>query len=272
VARRVEELGGEVRLGQRVTGLRWEGGRVAAARVRDESTGEETELAGDWFFSSMPVKELIRGLEPQAPAEVRRVAEGLVYRDFITAGLLVDRLLAENPARRSDPPGLVDDNWIYVQEREVRLGRLQVFNNWSPYLVADPQKVWLGLEYFCTQGDEMWSLADEDFLSLAAGELARIDLIDPAQVREGVVVRVPKAYPAYFGSYPEFPVIREFTDRLENLFLVGRNGMHRYNNQDHSMLTAMLAVDGILAGRPDKRPLWEVNLDDEYHEEERLTA
>ena len=158
------------------------------------------------------------------------------------------------------------DNWIYIQEPDVKLGRLQVFNNWSPYLVADPNTVWLGLEYFCREGDELWSMADPAFLDFAAEELAKIGLIAVSDVLDGTVVRVPKAYPAYFGEYCGIGKVRAFLDEWSNLFTIGRNGMHRYNNQDHSMLAARAAVECIVSGQVDRSALWRVNAEDEFHE------
>ena len=165
------------------------------------------------------------------------------------------------------PNNIVPDNWIYIQESDVKLGRLQVFNNWSPYLVADPNTVWLGLEYFCNEGDELWNKPDDEFFRFAVAELDRIHIIDKKDVLDGTVVRVKKTYPAYFGTYDQFDEIRNYTDRFENLFLLGRNGMHRYNNADHSMLTAMTAVDNIVNGEKDKANVWSVNTEAEYHEE-----
>jgi protoporphyrinogen oxidase len=163
------------------------------------------------------------------------------------------------------------DNWIYVQEPDVSLGRVQIFNNWSPHLVNDPNTVWLGLEYFCQEGDHLWSMTDTAFLDFAAKELAKIGLIDRADVLDGTVVRVPKAYPAYFGAYDRIGVVRDWLDRFGNLFPVGRNGMHRYNNQDHSMLAARAAVDCIASQSTDKSSLWAVNAEEDYHEERGAT-
>jgi len=171
-------------------------------------------------------------------------------------------------AQGEGPTKLVPDNWIYIQERDVKIGRLQIFNNWSPYLVADPEHtVWMGLEYFCNEGDELWTMADKDFFTFAVGELAKIGIVDKADVLDGTVVRVPKTYPAYFGTYDDFGLVREYVDRFDNLYLLGRNGMHRYNNADHSMLTAMTAIDNIVAGITDKANIWEVNTEEDYHEE-----
>jgi protoporphyrinogen oxidase len=183
----------------------------------------------------------------------------------MTVGLLVKRMRGDR--RASAPNGMPPDNWIYVQEPDVKLGRLQIFNNWSPALVADPGTIWLGLEYFCAEGDALWTMRDPAFVDFASRELAKIGLIDLHDVLDGTVVRVPKAYPAYFGAYSGIHHVRAYLDRIPNLFPIGRNGMHRYNNQDHSMLAAKAAVDCIVAGSEDKAPLWSVNVDDEYHEE-----
>ena len=266
VARAVTAGGGDVRLSQCVTGVELEDGRARRVRVRDASTGACTVLEGEFVISTMAVKDLVGAITPPPPEPVRAVAEALPYRDFITVGLRVARMRAgqERSGTRYPP-----DNWIYVQEPEVRLGRLQIFNNWSPALVPDPAKVWLGLEYFCREGDDLWSMTDPELAAFAARELQTIDLIDAADVEDSVVVRVPKAYPAYFGAYREFATVRRYLDAIPNLFPVGRNGMHRYNNQDHSMLTAKAAVDCIAAASADKRAIWDVNVDDEYHESRR---
>jgi len=211
------------------------------------------------------VQELMRAFDVAPPANVIEVADGLVYRDFVTVGLLVRSLKIQDDTPQGKK--LVSDNWIYIQEPDVLIGRLQIFNNWSPHMVADPGTVWLGLEYFCNEGDEIWKMPDEKMAELAKQELAKIDIIDAGQVLDWTVIHVEKTYPAYFGTYDRFAEIREHVDRYENLFLVGRNGMHRYNNQDHSMLTAMMAVDNIIAGDGDKSRLWEVNTEMEYHEE-----
>ncbi|MEK7795159.1 MAG: hypothetical protein AAB353_11545, partial [Candidatus Hydrogenedentota bacterium] len=187
-----------------------------------------------------------------------------VYRDFITAGLLVKKLRVR-PSNADQE--LIPDNWIYIQEPDVKLGRLQIFNNWSPWMVKDPGTIWLGLEYFCDEGDDLWSMSDAEFAAFAARELAQIAIIDANDVLDSVVIRMPKTYPAYFGAYERFDVIREYLDPIENLFLIGRNGMHKYNNQDHSMLTAMIAVDNIAAGNTRKDNIWAVNTEEEYHEE-----
>ncbi|MGP8248125.1 MAG: NAD(P)/FAD-dependent oxidoreductase [Bryobacteraceae bacterium] len=265
VARRVKDLGGEIECGWRVDRVRTDGWRVTAIEAVSDASGERRTFAGDYFFSSAPIQELMRAFDPPPPAQVLEVSDGLVYRDFITVGLLLRSLKIHD--RTPQGRKLISDNWIYIQEPDVSLGRLQIFNNWSPYLVADASTVWLGLEYFCHQTDELWKLADERMVALAKDELSRIGIIDAGEVLDAVVLRVEKTYPAYFGTYDRFSEIRQYADRYQNLFLIGRNGMHRYNNQDHSMLTAMMAVDNIVAGVTDKSNLWEVNTETEYHEE-----
>jgi protoporphyrinogen oxidase len=262
-ARRVESLGGEVLLNQRVEQIRTDGNRIVAVTARDRRTGEQAVYEGDFFFSTMPIRNLVQAVDVDVPNEIRTIAAGLVYRDFVTVGLLMKELALRDGGRANACPS---DNWIYVQEPDVRIARLQIFNNWSPYLVADQDTVWLGLEYICNTGDPLWSLADEAVSRLGIDELSRIGIIDRAKVLDSTVLRVPKAYPAYFGTYDRFPKLRTWLDRFENLFPLGRNGMHRYNNQDHSMLTAMVAVDQIVAGCCDKDQVWDVNTEQDYHE------
>ena len=239
-------------------------GGVRAVQVR-KPDGTVQRYEADSFVSSMPVRDLVLGLLPGAPPGPREIAAGLEYRDFITVGLLY-RQLMRNPAG-SGPMNIVPDNWIYVQESGVKVGRLQIFNNWSPYLVRDPQTVWIGMEYFCREGDELWSMPDAALQELGIAEMRRLNLAEPADHLDGVVIRMSKAYPGYYGTYARFEELRSYLDAIPNLFLVGRNGMHRYNNQDHSMLSAKKAVEAIVAGSSDKSTIWGVNIDDEYHEE-----
>jgi len=260
VARKVVAAGGTIVTDFSVSSIDTINGRVVAVSGKDGS-GSTRRFEGDIFISSMPVKELVGSMNGEVPADMREISEGLVYRDFITVGLLLTKLKVRDQNSR-----LISDNWIYIQEPEVRAGRLQIFNNWSPYMVADPNTVWIGVEYFCDEGDELWTRSDAAMTELAVRELAAIDILESTQVLDSVVIRMPKTYPAYFGTYPRFDQLRGWLDRMDNLFLVGRNGMHKYNNQDHSMLTAMMAVDNILAGRTDKSNLWAVNTEQEYHE------
>jgi len=253
-ARRIRQMGGEILTGYTACGIVTDGWRVRAIQAINRATGRKETFEGDYFFSTAPVLEIMRWFDAAPPASVLEVSDGLVYRDFITVGLLVRSLgIADDTPQGRKP---VSDNWIYIQEPDVLLGRLQIFNNWSPCLVADPASVWLGLEYFCKESDDIWKLPDEEVAALAIRELAGIGIIDAGEVLDSTVLRMEKAYPAYFGTYDRFGEVREYLDRYENLFLIGRNGMHRYNNQDDSMLTAMVAVDTIIAGRTDKAGIW----------------
>jgi protoporphyrinogen oxidase len=266
---RIKAMGGEILTGCRVERILTDGWEVKALEVTNAVTREKEVFEGDYFFSTAPVQEIMRSFDVAPPANVLEVSDGLVYRDFITVGLLVRSLRIHDDTPQGKK--LISDNWIYIQEPDVLLGRLQVFNNWSPFMVADSANVWLGLEYFCNQSDEIWKLSDERMAALATQELSKIGIIDAAEVLDSTVLRMEKTYPAYFGTYDRFAEIRQHVDRYENLFLIGRNGMHRYNNQDHSMLTAMMAVDDIIAGKTDKTGLWEVNTEMDYHEEKETS-
>jgi protoporphyrinogen oxidase len=264
VAEKVVAMGGEIHTGWKVVAIETEGQRVTTVSAVNEA-GERQRFTGDYFLSTMPMRDLVRALEAggaPVPGNVREVSEGLEYRDFITVGVLANKL---DVSEREG--GLIRDTWIYIQEPDVLLGRLQIFNNWSPYMVADPTKVWIGLEYFCYETDPLWAMPDEELKNFAAAELEKIGILKTAEVLDAHVVRVPKTYPAYFGTYNRFDELRGWTDSFENIFLVGRNGMHKYNNQDHSMLTAMAVVDGIAAGHVEKAALWGINTEQEYHEE-----
>ena len=270
VADLVQQKGGEIHMGWKVDGIHFapDSETHVASIEAISDAGERQTFAGDYFFSTMPMRDLVRAMRAPVPANVREVSEGLQYRDFITVGLLADRLKVKEP-----DGGLLKDTWIYIQEPDVSLGRLQIFNNWSPYLVSDPGKVWIGLEYFCYETDDLWKMEDEALKKFAIAEVAKIGILEADAVSDAHVVRVPKTYPDYFGTYSRFDELKDFTDGIDNLFLVGRNGMHKYNNQDHSMLTAMHAVDGLAAGHVDKKALWNINTEQEYHEEkEKETA
>lgn len=247
----VENRGSEVRLNTGVDKIFWDEGGVQGLGVSRE--GKPERIEGTHFISTMPIRELIQKLEPPAPDNVLRAAEALNYRDFLTVALVVNKR------------ELFPDNWIYIHDEDVKVGRIQNFKNWSPSMVPDPEKSCLGLEYFCFEGDGLWTMPDSDLIELGKKELGLLALVTPADVVDGSVVRMPKAYPVYDGTYGEsLRVVREFLKELPNLQLVGRNGMHKYNNQDHSMLTAMLAVKNMLGANYD---LWQVNAEQEYHEE-----
>lgn len=262
VGRQVAAQGGEILLGWTVEKVERSDSRVTAVVARHAATQEVRRFSGDYFFSTMPVKELIAGMQPPAAENVSAIAAGLVYRDFITVGLLCRNVKLREPSGE-----LVKDNWIYIQEPDVLLGRLQIFNNWSPALLSDPANIWLGLEYFCNENDSLWNRSDTELIELAKAELAVLEMAESSDVCDAVVIRMPKTYPAYFGAYDQFPAVIDWVNQLDNLYLIGRNGMHKYNNQDHSMLTAMTAVDNIVANVRSRDNLWQLNTESEYHEE-----
>ena len=266
VARRIQELGGEIRLGHKVSGLTVENQKVVELEVQCPGKRGCEKIKGEYFFSTMPVQDLILSMKCKMPQEVRDVAKGLVYRDFITVGMLLTGMAVHSGNKKGFAEARLLDNWIYIQEPDVKVGRLQIFNNWSPYMVQNPENIWIGLEYFCNEGDDLWTMSDKSLVSFAIDELIKIGMIEKQAVIDSTVIRTSKTYPAYFGTFDRFSVISDFTDRIENLFLIGRNGMHKYNNQDHSMLTAMTAVDNILNGVKSKQNIWAVNTEQEYHE------
>ena len=259
LADRLQADGVEIRMNSCVTGIKTEQGRVSAVVLADGS-----QLPCDAVFSSMPVKDLVAAFG-DAPGDVARIASGLPYRDFITVGLLVDKLAIRNTTKLKTIRDIVPDTWIYVQERDVRMGRIQIFNNWSPYMVDDVTKhVWIGLEYFCAEGDALWTMDDAAFVEMATSELRKIGVLgDNEPVHDSVRIRAKKAYPAYFGSYAEFGKVRAWLDGFPNLYCIGRNGQHRYNNMDHSMICGIEAVRALL-GETDKSSVWDVNTEQEY--------
>jgi protoporphyrinogen oxidase len=255
-ARRLAGKGIETHLEHRVESILHDGKRVTSLLVRDPSGGVR-EVTGENFLSSMPVQTLLRAMDPLPPAEVLAAAGQLRYRDYLTVVLIVNK------------PALFPDNWIYIHSPEVKLGRIQNYKNWSPHMVADPSKTALGLEYFVQEGDEYWSASDAELIELGKRETQKLGLAEASDVEDGCVIRMPKAYPVYDGDYQgALQVIRKWLEGLPNLHLVGRNGQHRYNNQDHSMVTAVYAAENIVAGR-QVRDVWDVNVDAEYHEEVR---
>ncbi len=229
--------------------------------------GEEIGLDGDYIISSMPVKDLAEGMN-DFPEDMLAIAKGLPYRDYMTVGVLVPHLALENRTKIKTIGNIVPDNWVYVHDRNVKMGRFQLYNNWSPYLVKDIENtVWIGLEYFCNEGDELWSMTDDDFGKMGIREMVQMKLIgNENEVIDYHVERVKKAYPAYFDTYDRMDELREYLDTIPNLFCIGRNGQHRYNNIDHSMCTAFEAVGNILSGKTTKDNIWNVNTEKEYHE------
>lgn len=268
VAQRSKDNGAKVRMQKNVTKLNMSNGQITSVECEDGQM-----IKGDIFISTMPVKDLVGAMPKTAMSKnVLKDALNLPYRDFITVGLLVDKLKIKNKSEHKTLNDIVPDCWIYIQEPEVKLGRLQIFNNWSPYMVKTVDKnIWLGLEYFASEGDEMWAMSDEAFIEFASKELETIGIIDKADIKDSVRVNVKKAYPAYFDSYERFDDIKDYLDTVKNLYCIGRNGQHRYNNMDHSMLTAFNAVKDIEAdGKLGKDSVWNVNTESEYHEAKKV--
>jgi len=268
VTEQIRACGGEVRMKRRIVAVKHESNTVTSVTIENTETGATEDIACDYFFSTMPMRHLIKQMDPKPPEDVAKVAEGLIYRDFMTVGLLMKQLHVEEKGRK--PATDVPDNWIYVQDRGVQVGRIQIFNNWSPYMVADRKNsIWIGLEYFVDEGDELWNKQDSDMIALGTKEMEEIGFIKGEDVLDACVLRMKKAYPAYFGTYDQLKIVEDYTLQFPNLYLIGRNGMHRYNNQDHSMLTAMTAVDNIAEGRTDNTNIWSVNTERVYHEEKK---
>jgi protoporphyrinogen oxidase len=247
--------GGDLRMNTKVTQLDIADGRCAAVHVVNSVTGETERIACSEVISSLPLRLTAGIADPDAPEVVQEAARGLRYRDFLTIALVIDG------------EDLFPDNWIYIHEPDVRVGRIQNFRSWSPWMVPDPTKASVGLEYFCFQGDDLWDSADEDLVELATSEIHQLGLADRDKVEQGFVTRVPLAYPMYDADYKQrVDTIRAWLETIENLQQVGRNGLHRYNNSDHSMLTSIRAVENILDGTD--HDLWAVNAESVYHEED----
>jgi len=267
VAAEFEKMGGKLLLHHRVVQAKVQNGKVTEV-VCGLPDGGTASFGADHVISSMPIRDLVRGMNG-VPQDIADIAAGLPYRDFVTVGILVDGINLRNRTKLKTWNGIIPDCWIYVQDTGVKMGRIQVFNNWSPYMPADPaHSLWLGLEYFCDEGDEFWTMSDEKWRDFAVAELVRMDILSKgAPVRDFHVEKVPKAYPAYFGTYGRMDELTAYLNSIGNLYCVGRNGQHRYNNMDHSMVTAFETVKNILSGNSaDKTAIWNVNTEKEYHE------
>jgi len=266
-AAEIEKLGGTIIKNARVTRLH-KNAQNQITSLTYEKDGEEYTMEGDYFISSMPIKDLVAGMN-DVPADPARIAAGLPYRDYMTLGVLVPKLNLQNKTSLKTVSNIVPDCWIYVQDRTVKLGRFQIYNNWSPYMIKDLEHtVWVGLEYFVNEGDEFWNMTEEEFSKIGVEEMIKLGLIDSAdQVLDTHMEKVKKAYPAYFDTYDEIDTLVDYLKTIDNLYCVGRNGQHRYNNIDHSMVTSFETVKNIISGRKDKSNIWNVNTEQEYHEE-----
>lgn len=267
LATEVENLGGKIEKGYLVKNINIEKNTVKSVECETKNGMEKIE--GDIFISSMPLKDLVIGFKGEkVPDKIQDIAKGLPYRDFITVGLLVKKLNLENKTSIKTLGNIVPDCWIYVQEPDVKLGRIQIFNNWSPYMVEKPEEtVWIGLEYFCNENDEYWNMSDREFIKFATDELEKMNIIKKEDVLDSHRERVKKAYPAYFDTYSEIDKLIKYINEFDNLYCIGRNGQHRYNNMDHSMVTAFEATKNIKNNINNKENIWNVNTEKEYHEE-----
>jgi protoporphyrinogen oxidase len=262
VAKKILELGGEIYLGCEVNKIIVDDKQIRSIKCRELASGDSFELTGDFFFSTIPVKNLVENLEnAKVPEPVKDIASRLSYRDFIMVGLLFKKEEGKSHFEK------LTDNWIYLQDKDLIAGRLQIFNNWSPQMVEDKNNLWVGMEYFCSEFDAVWNKSREEMVELALKEIREIGLIHSEALIDATVIKIPKAYPSYIGAYEQFAIVQEFLDKIENLFLTGRNGMHRYNNADHSMMTAMIAVDNIINNQKDRSNIWAVNMEQDFHEE-----
>ncbi len=268
VANDIIEKGGKIIFNETVTRVIKYENKIVAIEAIDKN-GNKKVYEGDLFISTMPVKDLVEAMN-DVPNNIKDIASGLMYRDFRVVGVLLNKLKLKNTTQIKTINNIVPDTWIYIQERDVKLGRLQVFNNWSPYLVDNfKDTVWIGLEYFCNENDHIWNDENDKFIEFAINEADKIGIFDKNDVLDAYTHKVKKAYPAYFGTYDKFDDVKQYVNNIENLYLVGRNGMHRYNNMDHSTLAAMKTVDLILGDINDREEIWAVNTESDYHEEKK---
>lgn len=265
-ADKFESLGGQLLKGCKAIGFKTEGNKIT--ELTYEQNGREIIVEPDIVISSMPLRDLVRGMN-HVPQKAAKIADGLPYRDFVTVGLLVKKLNIKNETDMKTLANIVPDCWIYVQDVGVKLGRIQIFNNWSPYLVASPEDtIWIGLEYFCKEGDQYWNMTEKEWVDFGSEELIKMGIINgKEEILDAHQEKVKKAYPAYFDTYAQIDELIDYLNQFNNLYCVGRNGQHRYNNMDHSMATSFEAVRCILANRTDKSCIWQVNTEQEYHEE-----
>jgi protoporphyrinogen oxidase len=264
----VEKLGGTIIKNAKVIKLHKNADNILdSITYLDMRDNTEHEVAGDCVISSMPVRDLVGGMN-DVPAEEARIAAGLPYRDYMTLGVLVPRLKLKNLTDIKTINNIIPDCWVYVQDRKVKLGRFQIYNNWSPYMIKDIEHtVWIGLEYFVNEGDEYWNMSEDEFAAFCIEEMVKIGLIESAdEVMDYHMEKIKKAYPAYFDTYSEMDRLRDYLKKIGNLYCVGRNGQHRYNNIDHSMMTSFETVKNLISGREDKDNIWSVNTEEEYHE------
>lgn len=266
IAKEVIAKGGTIRTRHRIECITMANGKVDDIEITNIETGESSQVKGEYFFSTIPVKEFIPLLKTEIPPEIKNISDGLSYRHFITVGVLVKKSRIIN---QKISEILSMNNWIYIQEPNVKMGRIQVMNNWSPFMVADPSTYLLGIEFFSGEGEPLWALSPDEIQKCAAQELEQLGFCRQQDILDAFSIKMPNAYPGYINSYQYFGTVRSYLDGIDNLYLIGRNGTHRYNNQDHAMLTAITAVENIVNGRKDKSNIWSINTEHYYHEQRK---
>jgi len=262
LADKLVKMGAEIRLNCQLVGvdLRDSEDLLEGVTVRDSKTGDLSTIKADYVISSMPIKDLVASFQGNVSVDMKEIASGLVYRDYILVALLFKEMSVDNR--------VLPDNWIYIQEKDIKMGRLDIINNFSLFMLKDPNNVCLGAEYFCNEADDFWKKDDEEIKDFAVGELEKMKMIDRTNFLDFMIIRQKKAYPAYFGSYIHFDKLKNYLNQFQNLYLVGRNGMHKYNNMDHSILAGFAAAEAILSGG-SKEMIWSINTEEEYHEERK---
>lgn len=269
VAHKIEQMGGKINFKHKVTDIHLKTNEIDYINCNTPNGIKKIE--GDIFISSMPLKDLINSINnlKKVPKNIYKIANGLPYRDFVTIGLLLNKLNLKNTTNNKTISNIIPDDWIYVQDKNVKLGRIQIFNNWSPYMVKDIHNtIWIGLEYFCQENDEFWNMSDNDAKNFAINELVKLNIIDKKNVIDYHREKIKKAYPAYFDTYYDMDELKIYLNKINNLYCIGRNGQHKYNNMDHSMMTAFKTVNCLINGE-NKNSIWNVNIEKEYHEDNK---
>ena len=269
LADKIESLGGKIVKNNEVKAIELDKHNKIVS-VKCDNEGKTKEIKGDVFISTMPINDLVNSFDIEVPKDIKEIANGLPFRDFMTVGVLTNKLNLKNETKIKTLGNIVPDNWIYVQDPDVTMLRMQIFNNWSPYLVKDVEnKIWIGLEYTCEEGDKYWNMSDDEFTEFAVDELVSMKVINKEDVVDVHREKIKKAYPAYFDTYKDIDKVIKYLDSIDNLYCIGRNGQHRYNNMDHSMITGMEAANNIIKGISDKKNIWNVNTEKEYHESKK---
>lgn len=269
MAKKIIKMGGKIILNQKVIKIKAEKNKIYSIKTKNLKNDEIIELKADYFISSMPIKNLITNLEYPTPQEIIKIAKKLPYRDYIIIGLLFEKMIIKNNTKIITKNNIIPDNWLYIQEKNIKMGRLDIFNNFSKKMLKNENLIWIGAEYFCNQGDELWKKNNLSLKNLAVEELEKINFIKKEDLLDYKVIKIKKAYPAYFGSYNKFDILKNFLNDFSNLFLIGRNGTHRYNNMDHSILSGLTAANNIINNKIDKNNIWEINTEEEYHENKK---